>query len=297
MLKTPLPADFDLFWKETCNEAFQKPLDYDRAPQLELSAEEHIVDKLEFQGVAGEKLHGWIAYPKDSTALKHPSFLWVPPYSLSTMPPNQYGTRKNYISLSFNFHGFNHVHQETYTPDKGYFTEGIESHRTWIYRKFFQNCVIAVRILESLPEVDSHRIASMGMSQGGGISIWLGAWIDSIKVVCANMPFLAAMNHMFSRKVYRYPAKEVADYVDNNKLKRENALHTLSYFDTLHMAARCYKPTLLISGLRDPACPPDTVRAIYEALPREKRLVEYNWGHDWHPDMVQDNLNWMERFF
>ena len=27
--------------------------------------------------------------------------------------------------------------------------------------------------------------------------------------------------------------------------------------------------------------------------PREKNLVEYDWGHDWHPEMVENNRRWL----
>ncbi len=297
MLSSLVPKDFDHFWKETCEEALSCPLDYERIPQNTHQTEDHLIEILHFSGVSGEMLHGWIAFPAKSVILKSPAFLWIPPYSFSTMLPNQYGTRKNYVSLSFNFHGYNSFHQEPYSKEKGYFAQGIESPQTWIFRKMFQNAIIAMRILESLPEVDSERMASMGMSQGGGMSIWLGALMESVKVVCADMPFLAGMADTFSRKVYRYPLKEVADFIGESEERKSEVLNTFSYFDTLHLAARCQKPTLVALGFRDPACPPDKVQAIYRTLPAKKHLVEYNWGHDWHPDMVQDNLDWMDKFF
>ncbi len=297
MQSPPLPEDFDHFWKETCEEALTGSLDYERVPGNAYPSEDHQVEIFHFRGAGGEILHGWIAFPANSVDIKNPAFLWVPPYSLSTMLPNSYGTRKNYVSLSFNFHGYDSFYQEPYSKEKGYFAKGIESPQTWIFRRMFQNAAIAMRVLESLPEVDTGRIASMGMSQGGGISIWLGAWLESVKVVCANMPFLSGMADTFSKKVYHYPLKEIADYIEESEERQAKILHTLSYFDTLHLAARCQKPTLVTLGFRDPACPPDKVQAIYHALPGEKYLVEYNWGHDWHPDMVQDNLDWMERFF
>jgi hypothetical protein len=25
-------------------------------------------------------------------------------------------------------------------------------------------------------------------------------------------------------------------------------------------------------------------------------MVEYDWGHDWHPDMIENNREWLERW-
>jgi cephalosporin-C deacetylase len=73
----------------------------------------------------------------------------------------------------------------------------------------------------------------------------------------------------------------------------ERVLNTVSYFDTVNMATRCRVPTHVTLGLKDPACRPPNVRACYQALPGEKALTELDWGHDWHPSMVDTNRRWL----
>ncbi|MFX8680898.1 acetylxylan esterase, partial [Acinetobacter baumannii] len=89
---------------------------------------------------------------------------------------------------SLNFFGESSFHQETYTPARGYFAEGIENPETWVFRRLYQDSSRAFKALSSLPEVTS--VSAMGMSQGGGISVWLGAFCPGVRSVVADMPFL-----------------------------------------------------------------------------------------------------------
>lgn len=299
-----IPAGFDDFWHVNVSEAESAPLDYQIAhePTRPIPTHSgqtdpgtitsnHEIRTLTFRGIGGETLNGWFAFPE--TTEPAPAFLWIAPYGRESVMPNQYGTREGFASLSFNFFGADAFLQEKYSPRRGYFSEGVLDRSTWVFRTMFRNAVIASRVLADLPQIDPRRIGSMGMSQGGGMSIWLGAWVERIKVVCADMPFLGAMHETLLKNVYRYPLKELMDYMAGIPGGQERVLETISYFDTLNQAARCTKPTLVSVGLKDPAVKPAQARAIYEALPGAKRLIDYDWGHDWHPDMVLNNQAWL----
>ena len=127
------------------------------------------------------------------------------------------------------------------------------------------------------------------------MSIWLGAWCPIIKAVCADMPFLGAMNDTLSREVFRYPLKEVTDFAESIPLGLPRVKNTVSYFDTLNHATKCAVPTQVALGEKDPACRPPVVESIFEALPSEKDLVRYSGGHDWDSGMVENNRLWLSR--
>ncbi len=299
-----VPEGFDEFWRSTTAEAESHDLDYLIGEIAEVHptkdgqvdpgtiTTEHQIRTFTFRGMAGEILNGWIAEPFGPGP--HPAFLWIAPYGRESVMPNQYGTRSGYVSLSFNFHGMPAFHQEKYTPARGYFSEGAGDKESFVFRRMFQNALLASRVLANLESVDAGKIGSMGMSQGGGISVWLGAWTGRIRAVCADMPFLGAMHETLLKGVYRYPLKEVLDLIAASSDGEEKVMRTISYFDTLNQATRCTKPTLVSVGLKDPAVKPPQARAIYAALPGKKELHEYNWGHDWHPDMVETNRAWLD---
>lgn len=284
------PEDFDSFWADASAEANAVKLDFHRSLTNDFSFPGFTVESIDFQGMTG-RVQGWIAYPEGARRL--PGFVWVPPYGRESLLPNQYGTRDGFVSLSFNFHGLGAFHQEKYAIDRGYFAQGADDPETWVFRRMLQDAIIATRVLQAQIEVDEDRIGSMGMSQGAGISIWLGAHCPIIKAVCADMPFLSGITNTIMNTVYRYPLKELRDFMDSIPLGEARVLNTLSYFDTMNQATRCKIPTHVSLGLKDPACKPDTVRAVYDALPGMKELSVYDWGHDWHPDMVANNRNWL----
>jgi cephalosporin-C deacetylase len=157
----------------------------------------------------------------------------------------------------------------------------------------FQDAYIATKVLQAQVEVDEERIGAMGMSQGAGFSIWLGAWCPIVKAVCADMPFLGAIRQTLLAEVYRYPLKELIDFMETIPVGRERVLNTISYFDTMNMATHCWAPTQVSRGLKDPACKPETVKAIFDALPGHKLLRTYDWGHDWYPPMIQNYREWL----
>ncbi len=282
--------DLQAFWQAAEAEAHSAPLDYHRSLRNDYDLSGFTVETLTFRGIRGEMLSGWLAYPPGARRLR--SFLWVPPYGRESLVPNEYGTREGMVSLSFNFFGHGAFHQEKYVRERGYFSEGAEDPETWVFRRMYQNASIAARVLQAQVEVDEDRIGSMGMSQGGGLSLWLGAWSPVVKAVCADMPFLCQIATQLEGAVYRYPLKEVADFMDQIPLGRDRVLNTVSNFDTVSQAAFCQVPAQVSLGLKDPAARPDHVRAAFEVLPGTKRLKVYDWGHDWHPEMVESNREW-----
>jgi cephalosporin-C deacetylase len=291
LFEPELPEDFISFWKRFAEEALSVPLWYRRSLTNDFDLSGFRIESLVFHGMAEVELHGWIAYPESAKRL--PSFLWIPPYGRESLLPNEFGTREGMTSMSFNFHGHGAFHQENYRTERGYFSEEVESPDTWIFKTMIQNAIIAARVLQAQPEVDEDRISVAGMSQGGGMAIWLAALVPFIKSVAADMPFLGGLSHVLARQAYRYPLKELTDYADLIPLGMERILNTISYFDSINFATLCKVPTLISAGTKDPAVRVDQAKSIFEALPGEKEFVLYEWGHDWHPEMVERNRTWM----
>lgn len=290
-LQPYLPEDFDEFWQETVAEAAAFPLNFRRSLSNDYDLPGFVVETIDFTSIGGRVLQGWFSYPVGMR--RSPSFVWIPPFGRQSMLPNDYGTREGFASLSFNFFGLGAFHEEKYVAGQGYFAEGADRPETWIFRQMFQDAVIATKVLQAQVEVDEDRIGAMGMSQGGGMSIWLGAWSPIIKAVCADMPFLGGMNHTLSGKVYRYPLKELTDFMETLPVGEARVLNTVSYFDTINQATRCVKPTQVSLGLSDPASRPDVVRAVFDALSGRKLVRTYACGHEWYPDMVENNREWL----
>jgi cephalosporin-C deacetylase len=198
------------------------------------------------------------------------------------------------VSLSFNLFGESSFHQEAYTPARGYFAEGIESPSSWVFRRLY---IDSSRAFKALLRLESVSLAGvMGMSQGAGISVWLGAFCPDVRCVVADMPFLAGARGILSGNYYRYPIKEIVDYIGDTPARREEVLRTMAFYDTVNVATRCQTPTLVTAGKKDPSVRPDQAEAVFRELlgPKEYELLD--WGHDWHPSMVARNVAWLGRW-
>jgi cephalosporin-C deacetylase len=291
-LSPKIPEGFDAFWSETSEEALSEPLDFEREPGNAFELPGFRIDTFTFRNIKREPRHGWIAEPENGQSF--PAFLWVPPYGRESLLPNAYGTRSGFVSASLNFFGHGAFHQEKYNPSRGYFTEGVLDPHTFILKSLFQDAVLAARVLKAQPRVHSNTIGAMGMSQGGGISIWLGAFVPWIARVCADMPFFGGVSQTLGNHVYRYPLKELIDYSQALPGRMESIRSTLTYFDTLNVATRCKKPTQVSLGEKDPAAKPASVEAVFAALPCPKILRRYRIGHDWYPEMIPNNIEWLK---
>lgn len=289
-----LPEGFDEFWNTLASEAFIADLDYSRSGTQDYFRTGFKVETYTLKSISGMPLHGWLAY--DPAGAPRPGFLWLPPYGRWSMTPNEYGTREGYASVSINYFGGGAFHEEAYSPHRGYFSEGVESPETWVFRRMIQDTILMCRMFLEQPEVESSKVSAMGLSQGGGMAIWLASVVPQIRCVVADFPFLSAMPWVLSQNVHRYPLRELFDWADHREGGKEEILNTIAYFDTVNVATRCRKATLLCSGLRDPAVKPEQVEAVYEALPGKKEIREIDYGHDWHPSMVQANKEWLDRF-
>jgi cephalosporin-C deacetylase len=156
----------------------------------------------------------------------------------------------------------------------------------------FQDAIIALRILHAQVQVNSDQIGVAGMSQGGGMSIWLGAWCSLVKSVCSDMPFMCGMGDSVLNYAYRYPLKELADFMQEIPIGEERVMNTISYYDTIFQAEYCQVPTHVTVGLKDPSSRVPNVQSMFEALPGKKHLETIDVGHDWHPSMILNTKRW-----
>lgn len=283
------PPDLDAFWQAVKTEAASVALNFDRKPTTFQPLEAHRVELLRFQGM-DQELQGWIAVPEARDVNRSSAFLWIPAYGRESHLPDEYSTRLGMVSISFNFFGHAAFHKEEYKPERGYFADGVADPGTWVFRRMAQECMIAMRVLQAQFEVNEDRLAIAGLSQGGGMAIWTAAHSGLPKRVAADLPFLSDMGNTLGKDIYRYPLKELTDFAEAIPLGMERVMHTISYFDTAHLATRLELPTLVSLGEKDPAVKPASVRAVFNAIAAEdKRLIEYPTGHDWNPEMIENN--------
>jgi cephalosporin-C deacetylase len=137
--------------------------------------------------------------------------------------------------------------------------------------------VRAVDVARSHPAVDGGRMAVTGGSQGGGITLAVGALEPGLSVIMPDVPFLCHYRRA-TEITDQPPYSEIAAYCRVHREKVNTVFATLSYFDGVNFAARSRVRALFSVALMDQTCPPSTVFAAYNhfAGPKEIRIYPYN---------------------
>ncbi len=295
LLKRPSPpADFEAFWQAVVaeNETLSLVVERVHIPDDDLPT--HRVERVRWLGADGKGREGWLAVPKTQPK-PMPAVLYLPGYGVSTVPIGENTAFEQHITFSINLHGYAVVPNVPYSPELGYFTQGIETPQTYVYRRIMLDCLLAMRVLASLPEVDANQLVVAGLSQGGGLAVMMGAWCRLVQAVVAELPALSYWEYLLGRPAWRYPLKEFSDYCEAHKVSSEQLLATLQYFDGVNHAPYVRVPTQLSLALKDPGIRAPVVFSLYDALPQPKRLLIYEeLGHDWTPEMRPRLEEWAE---
>jgi dienelactone hydrolase len=152
--------------------------------------------------------------------------------------------------------------------------------------------LMALDYLISRPEVDTNRVAAMGMSMGATRAWWLMALDERIRTgvpICC----LTRYRNLVDRELLK--AHGIYYFVPN----------MLNYFDSEAIVAMIApRPVLFLDGDQDGTSPVDGIHAIEEAVRPVYRLydAETNFqsvvytgqGHVYTPEMWQRTLRWMD---
>ncbi|MFH9075452.1 acetylxylan esterase [Streptomyces alboflavus] len=297
------PDDFDVFWEKTLSAARAHDLNARFEPVATPLSTVEVFD-VTYAGFGGHPVKGWLLVPAGATG-PLPTVVEFIGYGGGRGLPHQ--------RLLWSAAGYAHFVMDTRgqassgsagdTPDPvgsgpahpGCLTRGIDDPHDYYYRRVFTDGVRAVEAARSHPLVDSARVAAVGGSQGGGISIAVGALVGDLAAIAPDVPFLCD----FPRAVTlsdRLPYQEIAQYLRTRIGRDERVFRTLSYFDGVHFAARGRAPALFSAALEDETCPPSTVFAAFNSYAGSERSMEvysFNDHEGGGPYQEDVQLRWL----
>ena len=266
------PKDFDIFWASTRRELDAVPLDAKLTPDPANTDAEVACFKASYASLHGITIHA--RYCRPARAGKFPAVLIVPWYSKGAIPPPLSLPKRGIAALEFQARGYD-VDQSSYPLENSwYILNGIETPESYIYREIVAHALRGVDILAARPEVDIKRLAVMGASQGGGVSLLVAGLDPRVAAVSANFPFLTDWPESLSAP--GSPYADVRKYIDEHPDRRAAVVKTVSYYDTLDVADRIRVPVFVQAGLKDKTCPPAEIKTMYRRLKSaRKKLTEY----------------------
>jgi cephalosporin-C deacetylase len=161
------------------------------------------------------------------------------------------------------------------------------------YQGACADVIRAIDFASSREDLDRNRIALVGTSQGGGLSLVVGALDSRVKAVVAHVPFLC--NFPLAARTSSL-VKKLLDQAGRNDA---TALRTLAYFDAWQLAPQLRVPVLMSAGGKDGVCPPATIRSVYDRIPgQNKTLKPYpNLAHTSCVDFYNATWPWLDEHF
>ncbi len=307
------PDDFDIFWKTALQKidaippnpkwTLEKtllgkeidayniasaalPEDYDPEGKRTDAVE---IYRVHFTSHDNVTIEGWFTKPVGPGPF--PALLVLPGAGNIPRPAPVEQARHGYAALDIQVHG-NLVDAPAYAPLP---PDNAPRAEDRIHYDVYLNALQAARVLKLLPGVDSNRMAVLGGSQGGRLTMVVAALDPSFKAAIAAITHFAYMPWQHWVQQCNTNKQSDADGYQPDQAKPD-ANDTDRYYDVLNFTPLIRCPVLMNSGLIDPTSPPTSIFALYDALPGKKELIPLpNTGHDWSPAFDRYAWRWLDR--
>ncbi|UCH33603.1 MAG: acetylxylan esterase [Armatimonadota bacterium] len=282
------------FWEETKRELAAVPLEPELEPLPEHSTPYLQTYRVSFASLGGVRVSGYYTCPARENGHRLPGLLTFPGYGGAVVPPHQEASH-GYASLALDPRGQGQS-AAAYPMERGKLTHHPEDLWHCGLRGAYADVVRGLDFLEARGEVDAGRLALMGASGGGGLTL-AGASIDDRPVVAvAHVPFMCRLVWA-AENVPTHPFREAGDYLEQHPESREGILANYRYFDPLELVERLTCPTIVSVGMKDDVCPASTIVPTFEHIAGVKALVVYpELVHTHSPDFRRHEWNWVETY-
>jgi cephalosporin-C deacetylase len=135
-----------------------------------------------------------------------------------------------------------------------------------------------------MPDIDPGRVAAMGGSQGGALTVACAALEPRIARLAPQYPFLSDYKRVWEMGLAEEAYEELRSYFrqfDPLHEREEEIFRTLVYIDLQFLSERIRGEVLMATGLMDSICPPSTQFALYNRITAKKNVLIYpDFGHE-----------------
>lgn len=291
--------DFDAFWQATLAKAAEIPLQATFTP-YDYPVRNATIYDVRYTGWNGARIAAWYIRPQGPGPF--PALVVYHGYSGSKGQPHNHflWVLQGYAVLAVDTRG-----QSGFSTDptvystghiKGWMTAGILDPQEYYYRGAYVDCVRALDVLATRPEVDMTHVGLTGGSQGGGLSLAVAALDRRPVVAMADIPYLCHFERAVDMAL-RMPYLEISDYIKQYPEHERQVWRTLSYFDNMNLAPRIQCPTLISVGLVDDICAPSSIFATYNHLECEKDIAIFRYhNHEDIPAHWRTKFAWAQTY-
>lgn len=292
--RNPRPEDFDQYWERALHEL------HGLDPQVELvryalSTQSAECFDLYFSGVDGARVHAKYLRPARTDG-PHGAVLMFHGYSGNS---GDWSEKLGYVAQGYSVAALDVRGQGGRSEDvggvkgntrHGHIIRGLDDEPDrLLFRSVFLDCAQLAAIVMAFPEVDEHRVAAIGASQGGALTLACAALEPRIARAVPVHPFLSDYQRVWEMDLARDAYGELTDYfrLFDPRHERQHEIFTrLGYIDVQNLAPRVTANVMMVTGLMDTVCPPSTQFAAYNKIKSPKQVVLYpDFGHEPYPGL------------
>jgi cephalosporin-C deacetylase len=158
----------------------------------------------------------------------------------------------------------------------GHIIRGLNEHPdNLLFRHVYLDAAQLAGIAMEMPEVDPTRVAAIGISQGGGLTLACGALEPRIAKLVPVYPFLSDYRRVWEMDLAKDAYDELRVYFRKFDPQHKNEgeiFEKLGYIDIQHLTPRIKGEVMMATGLMDTICPPSTQFAAYNKITSSKRV-------------------------
>lgn len=289
----PKPHDHAEYWARALDEMNRVD------PELEIIPSDFQVDNarcydLYFSGARNGRIHAKLLKPAKIEG-RAPAVLQFHGYSGDC---GDWTSKLAYVSMGFVVAAMDARGQGGQSSDKnpvdgntlrGHIIRGLDDPDpdNLLFRQIFLDTAQLAKLVMGMDDVDEARVAAMGGSQGGALTVACAALEPGIARLAPVFPFLSDYRRVWEMDLDKKAYEELREYFRrfDPRHEREDEIFTkLGYIDLQHLAERIRGDVLMGTGLMDDVCPPSTQFAIYNKIKAKKDMLIYpDFGHEGLP--------------
>ncbi|NCO35717.1 MAG: hypothetical protein AUJ92_08560 [Armatimonadetes bacterium CG2_30_59_28] len=263
------PDDFTDFWRVALDESNTIPLDIQMTHVPEKSTNTVDAFKVSYATLGGRRIYGWYSRPKAEG--RYAAHIRFPSSGIYPLAQPEMATDR--CCLWIMIHGFDvdlsNMPQGD-DPGKNYWTAGIQSPKTSMWRTIYVSLVRAVDFMLAQPQVDPNRVAVVGGSQGGGLAMVCAGLDSRVKFCMPNHSGLPRLDWTVKHTPGYWP---FGMNVKPEGQTEEQFLKTLSYFDPANFTQDIQCPVAAEIGMMDTVTAAGNQICALAHVPKEKLFL------------------------
>lgn len=288
------PADFANFWTRSRAELAVIPDDAEWTPLEGIVTRRGIVGaRVRFRSAGGVRISGILCRP-DAPPGPVPGVVVLPGYKGVDEVPERLAAQ-GLAALTIDVRGVGPSASDYRVGAEGLLLHHLDAPERYGYRGALLDCLRALDVLSALSDVDGGRLGVVGVSQGGGLALMVGALDTRVRAVVADVPFLCDITR--SAAIVAPDAAPLAvlgRWLTDRPARARRAAETLRYVDAANFVADLRCPTLLAYAPDDYFCPVAGVRTVIARLRCPLTLRRYREGHS--APALLTHRRWTERW-